>query len=358
MKNRGSFRWHFVLFVVLSLVAIAQLSWWVIFQVREGARISDNQRLIWNQQMELVLRRLDSPEGQNPAQFREWLNNTFPDLALSDDGRSLTITEQAENRLDGLARKRVRMFVSEGAFFSLLVLSGVWFLYWTLRRKVEMENQTAGIISAASTGIKNPISALGEDILALSGTNLSESGRDELLSRMKSNIGAISETCDRMSMLRLLSASRRKTPLSLNNLSEAAGALFAEIDGTLKTSGFKLESSVEPGLSSVTNLERWLAAVRGLMQIAMRITGEKIIKADFSRIENKAVLRISRRGVFESSGDHEFDSAYMLFAPEFNMIKETGEMTGAEISLARTDDGRGLIFTAVVPLLEDLSGAK
>ena len=136
-----------------------------------------------------------------------WLEVNFPDLMLDMKSGNLAVTPEAEDRLNNLAHKRVRMFVSEGAFFSLLVLTGVWFFYWALRKRIELETRTAEILSAASSGLQKPIAALRDDVGTLSEiVSANPEGRD-MVNKMRYNLRMITDTCENVSLVRMFSAS-------------------------------------------------------------------------------------------------------------------------------------------------------
>ena len=163
MNYNNPRRWHFVIFIVLSAVAIAQLSWWVVFQVQQGDRLIEAQMEIWNQQIAVAEMHLQRSEMEFSERER-WLEEHLPDLEFTEDHDNIVVTVTAMAALENKAKKHVRMFVSEGAFFSLLVLAGIWFLYWALRERFQIEKRTAQILASAVDELNKPLESLSRMI--------------------------------------------------------------------------------------------------------------------------------------------------------------------------------------------------
>ena len=99
------FHWYppaFLIFFLLALVALAQLGWWVIFQINEGARLKRIQRSIWDQQIELAGHCREA-QSLNAEEFQTWLRESFPDLKLETDGYTILVNSGAIARLEQTA---------------------------------------------------------------------------------------------------------------------------------------------------------------------------------------------------------------------------------------------------------------
>ena len=349
MKKSNQLRLHFILFLILSVVAIAQLSWWVIFQVKEGSRITSQQTEVWNQQI-IIARAYFEIADLADAEKSLWLKTNFPDLQLEKESRVLIVTADAQRRLNNLAQKRVRMFVSEGAFFSLLVLSGVWFFYWALRKRIELENRTVGILGAASSGLKNPISTLKTDIEKLLSSGQSDSSRNELINRISSNVRKIADTCESVSLIQMLTASRRKIKLEMVNISEDTETVVNHYKDSQIKPDLEVASDVEKNLTAVTNPAYWSKIVWGLLRIVDNHVAEKtVINAKFGRESNSAILKIKCMPVM---GNREINDVRDEIESELGIIRELAETIGVKIKVL-PDDGNTISLEAELPLLEE-----
>ncbi len=348
MKRSNPMRLHFTLFLILSIVGIAQLSWWVIFQIGEGDRITKLQEEIWNQQTSLALSKMEAADLSS-AEMNEWLSANFSDLRLAGDQENIEITREALDRLDKIARKRVRMFVSEGAFFSLLVLTGVWFFYWTLRKRVELENRTSAIIHAASSGMKAPIETLKQDIQNLSNSDIPLSEQKEMAGRLGSNIKKISDTCEHVSIIQMLGTSKRKIPLEVTDISAHTARIAESLKSSLQGTDTVLNLDIEPDLKAVSNPGYWSSIVQSLFRKA----------EDFSRIE----LSLSKKGIkaelyikYDLKVKSEASSGDLTVAEveaNLEIVRELAEKIGVGIPALEADSDRGIIIRAEIPLFDE-----
>ncbi|MEE9553971.1 MAG: hypothetical protein V3W18_06695 [candidate division Zixibacteria bacterium] len=344
MKKNRPTRWHFILFLILSVVALAQLSWWVIFQVGEGNRISTHQNDIWIQQMATAEQRLDET-GDSDIVSKQWLQNTFPDLELSLDGE-LTVTSEAKKRLDTVARKRVRMFVSEGAFFSLLIFAGIWFLYWTIKKKTDLENQTAGILTMASAVMKDPAELLQRDIELLEQSGISEPERTRLIAGIKTHIFKISHACNHVSVIQSLAAGKRKISINLTDLSKKTASILSEFDNPFEQLELSVEIDIEENVKAVTNPERWSLIARSYLLMAARIVADdKGINIALRNTDGYARLNVSCEIMAKSD---EIINAQI--EPEFENLRAMAELIGGKGMLSKADDSNMITFVLDLPL--------
>jgi hypothetical protein len=349
LRKTNPLRLHFILFVILSIVAIAQLSWWVIFQVQEGSRIKSLQHEIWNQQISTAHIYLDTVD-LTAADKIKWLDSNFPDLQLDEGGRRTTVSSAAEQHLDTLANKRVRMFVSEAAFFSLLVLSGIWFFYWALRKRIELENKTAAILAAAHAGMKYPLSAVENDIEDLLKSGKADPAGENILADISSNVRKISDICENLSLIQMLAISKRKIDLAVTDITETTDLLISKYKNTLSGTVTGVESEIEAGLKSVTSPGQWSKIVLGLLRVAENNSaGNSNIKLYLKRSGDHADAR-----VLFGLNPTERESAGTLekVESELSIIRELAETIGVKIDVIPGDDS-SMSLKAELPLLEE-----
>lgn len=346
MKRSNPMRLHFTLFLVLSIVGIAQLSWWVIFQIQEGDRVTAQQNSIWDQQKSMALLKIQTDE-LSPAAIAEWLNDNFPDLAFLPEQAKIEVTQKAMDRLDEIAQKRVRMFISEGAFFSLLVLTGVWFFYWALRKRIEQENRTASIIHAASLGMKGPLEALKNDIQSLSDTDSSFSQQKESFRRISSNIKKISDTCEQVSIIQMLGTSKRNIQLEMINISTLTNEAIEKLKGSLPVSGIALDFEIAPDLKAVSNPEHWNKIVQSFFRKSEDCSKMEVLLV---RKAFKAELVVN----YNYEDKDSFSSAKLKeIGADLDIISELAGAIGVKISIIPGYEKNSITFMAEIPLLDD-----
>jgi signal transduction histidine kinase len=349
MKRPSPYRLHFILFLIISIIAIAQLTWWVVFQVQEGGRVSSFQRALWNQQMDIARTYFENAELTESEQS-SWLNANFPDLRVDPENGNLTVTEKAARRLNDLAHKRVRMFVSEGAFFSLLILSGVWFFYWALRKRIELEYRTANILSAASSGLQKPIAAIRDDIGRLADIIASSQAGEDIIRRISSDVQKIADTCENVSLVRMLSTSKRKLELELIDISSRIELSVNEYRSSHGLSDSKFVSEINKDLSAVTNPHQLSRIVGEMLNIAGDYAGNKgTIDVKLKRENQSAILNIDWRPAENNKNGNtilrEIESTSAI-------IRELAETIGAKV-VVQSEDGEKTAFRLEVPLFEE-----
>jgi hypothetical protein len=349
MKKSNPLKLHFILFLVLSVVALAQLSWWVIFQVQEGGRLSLQQRAVWDQQISMALTyfKYVNPEDSEKS---TWLTANFPDLLLDSATGKLTVSPGALQRLNRLAQKRVRMFVSEGAFFSLLVLTGIWFLFWALRKRIELENKTAAILSAASSGMKSPITGIRNDIDAIINSSQLDASGKELIEKISSNVQKIADTCEGVSLIQMLGASKRKIELEMIDVSQTTKSVVAGYAAAHSKTASRIDSKIEDGLTAVTNTLQWSRIVQGILRIIDDAAPSKdTINIDFSKNHVMGILDVNWKS---GLADKDIEIILRDMEAESGIIRELGETIGVRIKVF-VENGNSVSITAELPLLEE-----
>lgn len=359
MSYNNPRRWHFILFIILSVVAIAQLSWWVIFQVQEGNRLIQEQMMIWGQQLNAARLYLQTSDMDTIGQ-QQWLEKSFPDLEFTENHDDIVVTAGAMNDLERQAKKHVRMFVSEGAFFSLLVLAGIWFLYWALRERLQIERRTDQILAAASEELSEPLSSLSQLISNPSFLKEQHDLHVKWLGKMANNIQLISGALNNMHMARLMTISKRRIPLKLVDLSAETEVILENYDRIMKALRFEIEPKIVPGLSLVTNLERWELIVRGLIEIAMRIPAkEKRLEISLTERREVACFEIKRfLGEFGESEDLENNAGRAKYEasksiPGLEIVRNLAETINGRLEVSYVDDGKTIILSIEFPRLYD-----
>jgi signal transduction histidine kinase len=241
------------------------------------------------------------------------------------------------------------MFVSEGAFFSLLVLTGIWFLFWALRKRIELENKTAAILSAASSGMNNPINGIRNDIETLLNSSQMESAQKELIEKISSNVQKIADTCDSVSMIQMLGASKRKIELEMIDISQATESVVAGYVAAHSKISSRIESQIESGLTAVTNTPQWSRIVQGILRVVDNAAPSKeTIGIELSKIRETGKLNISWK---PGLSDKDIDKIRRDMEAESGIIRELGETIGVKIGVF-VESGNSVSITAELPLLE------
>lgn len=142
---------HAVLFAVVVALCLAQVAWWIYFQVGEASRLE--------RAGELLLR------GDSAGAAHE--------LGAGRD-ESLAVT----------ARRRRVMFLSEGIALSVLVLVGVVFFYLTIVREQRLRAAQERFLTGTTHELKTPVASVRLGVESLLAGTLPEEKRRGYLQDM------------------------------------------------------------------------------------------------------------------------------------------------------------------------------
>jgi two-component system, OmpR family, sensor histidine kinase SenX3 len=365
MFSRWPIRSHFIAFFLLSAVATAQLSWWVIFQVREGTRVAHIQTQLWAQQLDLARERAHDFATEDKAGYAAWLTQAFPDLEQDPRGR-VVVRNAALHRLDRMARDRVRMFVSEGIFFSLLLLLGVLYMYWILRRELLFERRQSAFLAATSHELKTPITSLRLYLDTLVERDLPLPQQREMLATMRKDLERLTDLIQRLLQAQALIGGKLPAKLEKTDLSAETRIVMDEVYGRFDLKGFQVRSRLEPDLIALAHPERWRGLVRNLLENAFKYSPDGgVIEIILLQRGHLAQLEVTDQGIGIPPAELEriFGRFYRVGNEDTRraagtglglyLVREIAESFGGKATAASAGEGKGATFTVTVPLLKE-----
>lgn len=150
-REARSRRWFGIVFGVLVALCLAQIAWWIIFQLQEAERL---------QAVSTALGRDDIPAA----------------LEAFGAGESGELRDEA-------VRRRF-MFMLEGATLGSIVLTGIVFLYRSLVRERRMRREHERFLTGATHELKTPLATIRLGIESLGMESLPPERRDQYLQGM------------------------------------------------------------------------------------------------------------------------------------------------------------------------------
>ncbi len=323
-KNRP-FRLHFLLFLLVSAIGFTQLGWWIIYQVREGVRLIHQQESLWEQQTSIAQQWI-ATHTDSVDMTRQWLSQTFPDLVVAENGQ-IEIAAIARQRLDHTAARRVRMFVWEGGFFTLLMLTGMAFVYWTLRKEVEFERRQSTFLAATSHELKTPIASLRLFVDTLEDRQLTAEQRAETFAIMRSDLERLSDLIERLLQAQVLMDDKRRLDLQPTDLAEETQIAIEQMQTTFALRRITLTSELNSGLFAMTEPQRWQLLVKNLLDNAQKYSPEGGEIAVILICRGKSArLKVSDHGIGLEKAELEriFERFYRVGQEEIRQTQGTG----------------------------------
>jgi two-component system sensor histidine kinase SenX3 len=357
-----------VLYGVLVLLILAQGTWWVIYQTREGRRHErlELQRLsAERRQVEGLVRAL-SPEADAERIVRE----ATPDLILDRSGEtpSVAIRPEMIARAHEEARRRSRMFLWEGVFFLVLLASGMIILGIAHRAEMRFRRSREILLAGVTHEFRTPLAALRLHAETLQRPDLQPSARGAILPRLVQEVERMETLIDQV-----LEAGRRgeaEEAVELLDASEEARAVLGEMSAYLELEKAHIAANLPLGKTFLGHRAGFATALRNLVQNAAKHSPPPArIAVELAETERE--LRLSVRdegpGIAREHQERIFESFERIGGGDSSRTRGSGlglflakknvEAMGGRIELA-SQPGHGSTFTIVLPRSTGTTRAK
>jgi len=165
-------------FVCVLIVCVVQTLWWVV----DTAYYTDEVRIRLTEMYDQDIAAAESlhDRGAAPAEIRA----LFPHLEVMEVEGRLVIDDSHAERLASDRRRHLFQYGSEGAFFILVLVTGMWVISLTLRQRRDLLRRQENFIAAVSHELKNPLASIKLSAETLELREVSDEKRAQLSGRM------------------------------------------------------------------------------------------------------------------------------------------------------------------------------
>jgi len=300
-----------VIFIILSVLFIAQMTWWIIFHVTSSqAAIEEMEEAyavksegiagILNNQYQMLFERakkymesdslealLSSPMVSGYSRSTDeipidslslivqsgskrillFLNKEYPSRLINGNDKihfvpvangmfrnprwvktsNIAVDVSGLKEIEEDNRRHTRMLLMEGSFFFFLILVGLWMIYSSIRKKRQAAEEQTLFIHSITHELKIPITSVNLFLDTIKRREYDPEMTRELFPKMKEDLRRLNGLIDNILNIRKLSEKRAKVLPKIDFSSEIT-AFSERIKEKVETAGGRIETEIEDGL--------------------------------------------------------------------------------------------------------------
>ena len=356
-----------IAFLLLLLVAVAQVFWWIYDQGRYSRE--RQQELIEAYESErLAAERLLQSGALGPEAWNAELAQRFPHLELIGD--RVRVSPLAIAELERERRSHLNQYRWEGAFFLLVLVAGIWVIRRALLGERQLRLRQENFLAAVSHELKSPIASLRLAGDTMARPELDAPRRQALLERSQRDLDRLEDLVIKVLDTSRIEAGGVSTVPERLRLAPLLRGLVAE-GAPPRGAMARAEPEVEVDVAEELELEADRVAVETVVRNLLSNAHAAVAGRDEPRI----VVRARRSGatptavelVVEDNGvgcppqesERLFEKFYRVGDELRRRSRGTGlglylvrrfvELEGGEVSASSPGDGGGAIFRVVWP---------
>jgi signal transduction histidine kinase len=200
-----------VAFVVIIVFLIAQVVWWVVFQRGYINHTVEQTTASWQREARMANLALENAAPEARTKLLEQLRVDAEHLNLETNPVSVNLgaLEAYSHRQE----RYVRMFAFELPFFLIVMLSGLYVIWLSIRSDTELKRRQQNFLMAATHEFRTPISTLTLLVETALYRELPREKQLEVLNRMNTEVGRLQDVSERV-----LATARLEQGLGVNTL--------------------------------------------------------------------------------------------------------------------------------------------
>jgi signal transduction histidine kinase len=200
-----------VAFVVIIVFLIAQVVWWVVFQRGYINRTVEQTTVSWGREARMANLALENVAPESRTKLLAQLRVDAEHLNLETN--PVSVNSGALEAYSHRQERYVRMFAFELPFFLIVMLSGLYVIWLSIRSDTELKRRQQNFLMAATHEFRTPISTLTLLVETALYRELPREKQLEVLNRMNAEVGRLQDVSERV-----LATARLEQGLGVNTL--------------------------------------------------------------------------------------------------------------------------------------------
>ncbi len=340
-------------FVVLLVVCAAQLAYWLIDETRYTGHVNERLRDAYSIEVQAARAALDRgvPTGE--------VARLHPDVTIAPDGRTVTVSVKAQERMSDERFHRLNRYAWEGAFFLVVLLGAIAVVQRTLREERALRRRQDNFMAAVSHELKTPLASLRLSADTLAMRNPDPERRAALVSRIQDDLGRL----QRM-IANILDASRLSVeapqPRARERLvlRDEVNTVLEELRAHAAHLGTRIAVNVPDTIAIHADAECARMVLRNVVDNAIKATaagGDVSVTAEQKDGRVRCIVRDTGAGFPPQEADRLFEKFYRVEQDNRGRGSGTGlglylafrcvRMDYGSISAASEGPGKGATFT-------------
>ncbi|MCA8979173.1 MAG: HAMP domain-containing histidine kinase [Planctomycetes bacterium] len=223
-------------FIGLLVTCFAQVSFWIMDQVRYTAAVRDELIGSYEREAEMAQTLLD--EGATESELvAQW-----PHLAVVD-GRAVVSPSEIE-RIHKARNRRLNQYGWEGSFFLVVLVGGIGVIAAALRQRQALHRREENFVAAVSHEFKSPLASLRLSAETLARRKPDEATAERLSGRMVGDVERLESMVTNILDAARLDDSSRHYDTGAVELARSAARIIARVSCQASLRGVHLDSKV------------------------------------------------------------------------------------------------------------------